>query len=77
MSGEVRWPIKKIPAVGAGMTNQIPSQNYSSHSGVHTRKKRVWICESLFFLFPRGLTLVILLQEQAAGFKQPFEVPVL
>jgi hypothetical protein len=34
---------KKIPALRRGPTNQIPSQNYSSHSEVYTKIEPIWI----------------------------------
>jgi len=37
--------------VGAGITNQIPKPNYSSHSQAYTQKNSFWIVPSQKMIF--------------------------
>jgi hypothetical protein len=69
---------KKIPALRRGPTNQIPSQNYSSHSEVYTKIEPIWISGSqTFFEVAYTRLLPPLDQQQGAGFQQAFKVPVM
>jgi hypothetical protein len=51
--GDEGWApkgLKKNPRLKkAGMTNQIPSQNYSSHSRTYTKKKEIWFSHRSYF----------------------------